>query len=95
MVRLEPDGFAIIVQRALQVALEAARNAPIAVGEGKVRLEPDGLAVEAQLFINTGSGKPSLKPLLGRQLFFLDRRSRASRCLLFRSGLLGGERRRE
>ena len=29
------------------------------------RLEPDRLVVKAQLFINVGSSKPSLEPLLG------------------------------
>jgi hypothetical protein len=61
-----------------------AHNSPVVEGIGIVRFEPDGLAVKAQLFINVGGSKPSLEPLLGSQLFFLDRRSRVGSGFLFR-----------
>jgi hypothetical protein len=60
-----------------------------------VRLEPDGLAVEPQLFINIDSSKPSLKPLLGNQLLFLNCRSRTCCNVLFFSQLTCNPRRTE
>jgi hypothetical protein len=42
MVRLEPDGLGVILQRAVQIAFSAARIAPVAEGGGMVRLEPEG-----------------------------------------------------
>ena len=45
---LEPAGLVEILQRAVQVAFVAARNAPVVEGGGIVRLEPDGLGVILQ-----------------------------------------------
>jgi hypothetical protein len=88
IVWLEPDGLLVILEFAFRVAFGPPRNAPVVKGGGIVRLEPYGLAVEAQLLIKVGSGKPSLEPLLVSQLFFLDRRRRVGRGLLFLGGSL-------
>jgi hypothetical protein len=44
----EPDGLVEILQRALNVAFGAPRNAPVVEGVGIVRLEPNGLIVILQ-----------------------------------------------
>ena len=59
-------------------------------GVGIVWLETDGLTVKTQLFIRVVGIKPTLEPLLRRQLFFRYRRSHRSRAFLFLSGQNGG-----
>jgi hypothetical protein len=54
--------------------------------------ETDGIRVKPQLLIQPGGRKASLKPLLRRQLFFLDPRGRLRRRLLLRCGVAGGGR---
>jgi hypothetical protein len=53
----EPDGLVVILQRALHVAFEAARKAPVVVGEGKVGLEPDDGAREIASRLDGGAGR--------------------------------------
>src|ERR1039457_6136259 len=87
IVGLESDGLGVILYRPLDVAFVVARKAPELERVGIVGLEPDRLTVKAQPFVNIGGSEPSLEPLLSGQLFFLDRRSCASRRLLFCRGL--------
>jgi hypothetical protein len=54
---LEPAGLVEILQRAVQIALGAARNAPVVEGVGMVRLEPEGLCVVLQRAVQVAESR--------------------------------------
>ncbi len=82
IVGLEADGFGVVLDGTIVVALVAPRNAPVVVDLGRIGLEADGLTVTPDFLIKIGGLEAHLEPLLHCKLLLADSMSRTGPTLL-------------